>query len=434
MEIPSAPELSRQTAAARGRGFRELLTEATPRFYVTPALLALNVGWFLVMVLSGVSAVSPETPELLRFGANFGPLTLDGEWWRTLSSTFVHIGLLHLFFNMWALWNLGVFAERMFGNGTYLLIYVASGLGGSLASVAWNPYVTSAGASGALLGVASALAAFLYLGHVAMPARFVRRLRTTLVFLIALTLLFGAVVPGIDNAGHIGGLLVGLVLGAALHRPLPVAARAPRRFLILPVVAVALLATAAIAHERARNDALLFLADADRLFTAGENAEALSRLDEAVRLGSDSALLRSEAGLLYLVHERYDEAIENLYAAAALEPERAEHYNRLALALARRGSGEEALAAIERALELSPDAPHLIDSLGTVRYYRDELDDAVDAYRQAVDLKPSDGRYRFNLAVALLKRGDTEEAAAALAAARRLAPELESVSDEEPLL
>ena len=132
--------------------------------------------------------------------------------------------------------------------------------------------------------------------------------------------------------------------------------------------------------------------------------------------------------------ERYDEAVESLREAAALDPDAPENQNRLALALARQGSGEAALEAIERALELSPDAPHLLDSLGTVRFYRNEIGLAVEAYRRAVDLEPRAGAYHFNLGVALRKQGDVEEASAQMAEARRLDPELETSSEDEPLL
>ncbi|MGH9336082.1 MAG: rhomboid family intramembrane serine protease, partial [Vicinamibacteria bacterium] len=159
-------EIQEQTVSQVPRGsFREILILTTPRFWVTPALIALNVAYFLIGVARGVSPVEPEQQQILDFGANFGPLVFRGEWWRLVSSMFVHIGFLHLVFNMWCLWSLGNIAERMFGNVTFLCLYLLSGIGGALASLVWHPQVVSAGASGAVFGVAGGLASFLYVGH-----------------------------------------------------------------------------------------------------------------------------------------------------------------------------------------------------------------------------------------------------------------------------
>ena len=90
------------------------------------------------MALSGVSPLQP-TLQLVTWGANAGPLSLGPQPWRILASNYVHIGLIHIFFNMWCLWNLGQLAERIFDRWTYLMIYTATGIGGSLSSLWWHP-------------------------------------------------------------------------------------------------------------------------------------------------------------------------------------------------------------------------------------------------------------------------------------------------------
>jgi rhomboid protease GluP len=128
----------------------------TPTFIITPCLVGLNVLVFCLMVASGVSIMDPELSDLLRWGANYGALSLGPEPWRVVTSMFVHIGVIHLLFNMWCLWSLGRLAERLMGNWNYLVLYLLSGVGGSLVSLWLHPQLVSAGASGAIFGVAAA--------------------------------------------------------------------------------------------------------------------------------------------------------------------------------------------------------------------------------------------------------------------------------------
>ncbi len=182
---------------------------------LTTALVGINAAVYLAMVLSGVSPVEPHVPQLLRWGANWGPLSLGPQPWRILASNYLHGGLLHIALNMWCLWNLGSLAERIFDRTTYLLTYTFCGLAGSLVSLWWHPMVVGVGASGAIFGVAGALIAALYLGHLPIPKAALRGTLRSLLTFAAYNLFFGAL-PGIDNSAHIGGLLAGLALGAGM--------------------------------------------------------------------------------------------------------------------------------------------------------------------------------------------------------------------------
>ena len=168
------------------------------------------------MALAGVSPFAPTAGELMRWGGDIGPLSLGSQPWRLLAANYVHAGIIHLGFNMWCLWNLGMLAERLFEPWTYVLIYTASGLAGSLASVWWHPHIVGVGASGAIFGLAGAMIAALYLGRLPIPKDALRGTLRSLLSFAGYNLLFGAVVPGIDNTAHIGGFLSGLAIGAAL--------------------------------------------------------------------------------------------------------------------------------------------------------------------------------------------------------------------------
>jgi membrane associated rhomboid family serine protease len=118
---------------------------------VTVALVAINALVFLATVLSG--------SRLIAAGSNLGPYTTDGEWWRLLTSLFLHLGVWHLLFNMWALASFGPLAERLYGSANYLLLYLVAGVTGSLVSISWQPEVNSVGASGAIFGILGSLLA-----------------------------------------------------------------------------------------------------------------------------------------------------------------------------------------------------------------------------------------------------------------------------------
>jgi rhomboid protease GluP len=210
---------------------------------VTRALVGINIAVFLAMALSGVSLTEPTTLQLLKWGANFGPLSLGLEPWRLLTSNYLHIGLLHILFNMWCLWDLGNLAERIFDRWTYVLTYTLCGLAGSLASLWWHPLVIGAGASGAIFGLAGALIAALYLGRLPIPKQAVQRTLRSLMMFAGYNLFFGAVGAGIDNSAHLGGLGVGLVLGALLAKHLTEAEEVRNRWrnVVLAVAAVVLL-------------------------------------------------------------------------------------------------------------------------------------------------------------------------------------------------
>jgi rhomboid protease GluP len=187
---------------------------------ITTTLVGMNVAVYVVMVLTGVAPVTPAIPQLLKWGANWGPLSLGAEPWRMLASNYVHGGIIHIALNMWCLWNLGFLAERIFDPWTYVLTYTACGLAGSLASLWWHPLAVGVGASGAIFGLAGALIAALYLGHLPISKQAIQGTLKSLLLFAGYNLFFGAAVPGIDNSAHIGGLVAGLVLGAVLAKHL----------------------------------------------------------------------------------------------------------------------------------------------------------------------------------------------------------------------
>lgn len=180
---------------------------------VTLTLIGLNALVYVAMGLSGVSWTEPSIEHAVRWGADFGPLTLSGEWWRAFTSTFVHFGIIHIAFNMWCLWSLGSSLELFMGRKAFAVTYVLSGLAASLTSIAWDPWRVSAGASGAIFGIAGAFVSYLYFKKAPLDRPQVRQKLKDLAIFIGYNLLYGAH-GSVDNSAHVGGLVAGLILGA----------------------------------------------------------------------------------------------------------------------------------------------------------------------------------------------------------------------------
>ena len=173
--------------------------------WVTWGILGINLLLFLLMRGSTDSSV------LLQFGAKYGPAIFAGEYWRLFSAMFLHIGLMHLAFNSYALYALGQEVERFFGRGRFLTLYLLCGL----LSVAVSYMASStlaAGASGAIFGLVGALGAF-FLHEKDVFGEIGRRRLNNLISVVLVNLVIGFTVPGIDNWAHLGGLAAGLLLG-----------------------------------------------------------------------------------------------------------------------------------------------------------------------------------------------------------------------------
>jgi membrane associated rhomboid family serine protease len=205
---------------AEGAEFQKTLSRLTPQPCVTPALIGLNALMFVIVGLFGGGLIVANPTAMIRFGTNFTPLTISGQWWRLLTSVFLHFGSLHIAVNMYALYVNGQLAERIYGSVRYLFIYLVAGLTASLVSVLWHPLVNAAGASGAIFGVIGALLAFFVKREGGVPASVIKAQRRSAIVFIIFNLLFGASIRGIDNAAHLGGLMTGFALGYLLSRPL----------------------------------------------------------------------------------------------------------------------------------------------------------------------------------------------------------------------
>jgi rhomboid protease GluP len=210
MTYASAPKANETDAEDSQTTVQVRLPFAKP--VLTYVLLAANVIYFAAETLLGGSTAMQT---LVQLGAQVNVLVAAGQYWRLLTAMFLHIGLAHLAFNMYALYILGRDLEGFYGSLRFAAIYFISGLAGNIVYYAAGPNAVSAGASGAVFGLIGAEIAFLASNR-SLFGSFRKQRLLNLAFLVAINLAFGFANRGINNLAHLGGLVSGLVLGFAL--------------------------------------------------------------------------------------------------------------------------------------------------------------------------------------------------------------------------
>lgn len=198
----------------------QALIRLKPDTFITKLLIVINMAVFIVMLINGAGLWHSPNNIQLMWGANFGPATQDGQWWRLGSAIFLHFGVVHLALNCLSLYEVGLLTERMYGKLSFVIIYFASGLFGNLFSLVMQGNVAvSGGASGAIFGLYAALLTFLWRekSHIAVVE--FKWLFWGALGLATVTVLLGFIIPGIDNAAHIGGFVAGGFTSIIFSKP-----------------------------------------------------------------------------------------------------------------------------------------------------------------------------------------------------------------------
>ena len=356
---PAAPEPSRAIESAAE--FGAALHAATPVVWVTPTLIAINALVFAAMVATHVRSFwSPAVDSLLRWGALYGPNVAAGEFWRLLTCTGVHIGILHVGFNMWCLWDGGRLGERLFGSAAFLVLYLFSGVGGSVASFGHNPQLVAAGASGAVFGVFGGILGFMLVRPKVIPKDVLRPLTRSTATFILYNLVYGFSASGIDNAAHVGGLVVGFLCGMLMSRRLPLApVRVPLlRYTCMLLMPVPLVAGAAWACGRVPSDAPVWRRDSGRMIERYNRfiTEVRPVLAEHVRLADEvNRLIERARASMFAVGERGAQDIQALAGRSRSNRER----------LLKVSADHEEIAAMRSALvEMVTEQAEWIEALG----------------------------------------------------------------------
>ena len=376
---------------------------SVPRRYwpvVTLVILGVNVIVFLIMTFAGGST---NTDVLLDFGASFSPYFRRGEYWRAVMPMFLHIGWLHLIVNSYALFLLGPILERVYGYGRFALLYVAAGVGSSALSMSLSRNV-AAGASGAIFGIAGAMLVAGYLHRDVIPPRWGRALGRGILPFIALNLIFGFSVRGIDNWGHLGGLLSGMVLAALIPPPehdlAPQfgEARPSQAVVALPVIVVALAMASTAQHYASSRDATRLLREGVRLRLAHQDAKALERFRAAAQRSPRDERPHVMMGSLYLAQQQFDKAIQEYSEAVRLSPGAPEAELALGMAYRMKGDLTKAQQAFESALGENPTTAEGQRLLADLYAEQKLYSEAVQHYKQALQIEPQSAESHNNLA------------------------------------
>lgn len=330
---------------------------------VTYWIIGINVLVYFAMGISGASWTEPNTLDAIKWGGDFGPLTLSHEWWRVVTSTFVHFGIFHIALNMICFWDLGQGLEPLMGRRAFLFAYAISGVTASVVSLYWNPWRVSAGASGAIFGIAGTYLTYLYFRKTDIDQVLLKkRLRSLLVF-IFYNLLYG-LRPGVDNSAHIGGLVAGLILGFMI----------PPRVLML------------VAGTAGAQVAMPGVSPAERGTMREEHSSHLALIGLAC-----FALL-----VVAFVQLRVSHPGMVAYGDAAL--------------LAKRGDMVPAVAKMEAAAELDPGTALADDWVAEEKLVEGDGAGAITHFEKVLQTYPNDPKASFNLALAYLASGDATSA------------------------
>ena len=323
------------------------------------------------MVATGVSWTNPTSEELIRWGAEYGPNTLSGQYWRLLTAAFVHIGIVHIALNMWCLWSLGRLLERLVGSFTTFGIYLVTGVGASLLSLIWDPMRVSAGASGAIFGIAGTLIPVLYYGNLGLPPEDIRKLLGYVVRFSLINLVYG-LRGHVNNMAHLGGLVTGLLAGFFLARSfsLPQEERGAQRRNVLAFTALAVVLLV-IPVSKAKSYAV------------------------ELRKGSVS-----------LDRKDFNGAIEHLKKYTAAQPDDAYGHALLGSALHSAKRYDDAAQEYELALTLYPGYGFVEVNLGRVYFALNKPDKAVQMFRAGISHVAADADNYYWYAAALKATGD----------------------------
>lgn len=314
---------------------------------LTFLFIAINLLAFLWLEMQGGST---NTANLVQYGAKYNPGIVEGEWWRVISSMFLHIGFFHLALNMLALYYLGTAVERMYGSLRFIIIYFLSGIIGGLASFAFNSSV-AAGASGAIYGLFGAL---LFFGII-YKKLFFRTMGSNLLFILGLNIVFSFTVPQIDNGAHFGGLIGGFIASSFLHFPKKRAPFIQGMSFVGILILIVGLGWYGLQNSANHYEASIQTQLAHKMNTDGNYEETITFVTNTLQHTGEDANLLFLRSYAYVNIGKTNQATSDLQKVIELNSSFPEAHFNLSILYSKNNQREEALKHARKALELKPD-------------------------------------------------------------------------------
>lgn len=326
---------------------RQLLNFGKP--LISYLFIGIQIILFFLMEGNGGST---NNQTLIKWGAKVNYLIADGEWWRLITPIFLHIGFLHLTMNSIALYYIGPLIERIFGNSRFIIIYLFAGFSGVFASYLLSPSL-SAGASGAIFGCFGALLYFAW----QFPKLFFRVMGWNVIIIIIINLIFGFTIQGIDNAGHIGGLVGGFLATAIVHFPKKKSWKIQLGALLITLL----------------------------LLGFGSSYSSSSKV---LQIRDQSALIMVNT---YINGEKYDHAQEVLKTIESKHNE--DYYFFLSYIQLKKKELMEAEKNLQKTIKLNPHFHEAYYNLAIVSLYNQKLEEAREYLQKAIELDENNPKY-----------------------------------------
>ncbi len=340
--ILNEADIADHKAAREHHFLRALFTRPNPFTFI---FIGANVGIYVLMCLAGgIAVTSVDQAVLVGFGAKQNELIIQQhQYWRLITSMFIHIGFIHLFLNNYALWIIGQEIERIYGSARFVILYLITGLLGSLGSFYFNPHATSAGASGAIFGLFGVIATFAFRYRKEIPEFLSREIRRRVLPIIAINLIFGFSVRIVDNAAHLSGLISGVALALIVPYKRPKERITPLVWRVLQIICLGLIVFSFVSAFRSYEGPRLSFSNLTSrpgslvVVYFDQMKEANRSLSDSINAFADAAENKSAETRISKARDLVEQGIRATSSAPRVDSESEEYRKRLSQLLNEQG-------------------------------------------------------------------------------------------------
>jgi membrane associated rhomboid family serine protease/Flp pilus assembly protein TadD len=431
--VLSAPPTKYNARREEAAAFSAEMNRIAPaKPVITWTIIAICTAVFVIEILKGAGFDTMSPDLAIRLGANYGPLTMSGQWWRLFTSMFLHFGFFHLAMNMWCLFALGSLAERLMGRAAYLVLYVGTGLCGSILSLAVHPQLVAAGASGAVFGISGGLITYLALKKAPLSFERAKKQLSSLGIFVAYNFIY-SLRPGMDMMAHAGGLVSGLAIAAALPRflvapgaeispaPIEESSSINKRITQVAIACAIFVLLCAFAIHRLQADSMYVVSSLAKI-DAGQSADVIPTLEKIIVRQPNSSLAHFALGCAYFRVNQLAGAVRELLLADSLNPDDALTEQELGAAYLSQSDFAKALTYFQETLAKQPKNNSARIGLAASLFGTGQYQEAITEARTVITATPNDSSAHSILGQAELRLGQNDDALHEMETALRLDP------------